>query len=159
MSSEPATPKNDCVNDPGVSATRSLILVMRVLVIRSLLIVVSARGVSTTVFPKPNTASTGLVCITSRRSPLTVTSSKVSAGAADAAGPSAGLSAASDSCGTAPPSANTIIPSTRKREAAMEPIIIHLPDFQKDEPVHAGRHLGNSRVQESCAPHALRRVA
>jgi hypothetical protein len=77
-SSEPATPKNDWVNEPGVNATRSSISVIITLFSISLLMVVMERGVSTALLPNPNTDSSGAVGITLMRSPSTTTVSNVS---------------------------------------------------------------------------------
>src|ERR1700730_7196289 len=158
MSRDPATPKNDCVKDPGVSATRSSMWVMLTLSSISALIEVSDRGVSMMVLPNPNTDSFGCVGRTCSLSAVICTVSKellASAVASCAVGPSA----ANSSCGVPTPPPSVKKQSVRAPRAAQDRVIIVLPDSEivrvklyGSDPLR--RHnLGGSGVQESCAPH------
>src|SRR5882757_11212794 len=123
MSRDPATPKNDCVKDPGVNATRSSMVVMLTRSSISLLMEVSERGVSMMFLPNPKTDSFGCVGRTCSLSAVICTVSKESPASA-AAGPSA----ANNVCGAVTPAPNVKKQNVRKPKAAQDRFIIVLPD-------------------------------
>src|SRR6202022_3161042 len=130
MSRDPATPKNDCVKDPGVSATRSSMWVMLTLSSISALIEVSDRGVSMMFLPNPNTDSFGCVGRTCSLSAVICTVSKELSASADAPA-AAGPSAANSSCGEPTAAPNVKKQNVRKPRAAQERFILFLPDFRQ----------------------------